>query len=52
MFLHAFLVELDELSTWKLWIVAHLRGRTDLLLCPEEKTPKAKAGLNTTGAFH
>ena len=29
-----FLGELDELTPWKLWFVARLRGLTDLLLCP------------------
>jgi hypothetical protein len=44
--------ELDELSTWKLWIVAHLWGGPICCCGLEEKTPNATAGLNTDGAFH
>ncbi len=39
-----FLGELDELSTWKLWIVAHLWGGPICCCGLEEKTPNATAG--------
>ena len=40
-FPHAFLGELDELSIWKPWIVAHLRGADHLPLPRSTKTPES-----------
>jgi len=40
MFPHAFLGELDRLSTWKLWIVAHLRAADRFAVAPSTKTPE------------